>query len=262
MSGNNELEKLFEKFEVKFAEKIDSIAVKIKSDIEILFEQKLQILNKEVDELKKMVEGQNDKINELVQRNLDIDIESRKKNLLLFNVPENDRKDINETVLETINTNGDLNIVGSDIDVTYRLGKINNNNQKCRPIMVKFNSRKIRDKVLAKIPSYIKNRIYVYEDLPKQISEFRKKVYPLVKKLRADGKRVYYNLKEFKVNGIIWSLQEVNAALEDIKAGTTNANKRARSPDTLEGQSANKPTGAVKKFLYGGLLTAQPSTSV
>lgn len=43
MSGNKELEKLFRKFEVKFTEKIDNIAVKIKSDIEILFEQKLHI---------------------------------------------------------------------------------------------------------------------------------------------------------------------------------------------------------------------------
>lgn len=76
---------------------------------------------------------------------------------------------------------------------------------KRRPILVKLMSEKNKHLVMKNVKNFVKNQVSVYEDQPKAISNLRKKVTPLVRQLQKDGKKVFYNLDTFKVNGVEWS---------------------------------------------------------
>lgn len=259
-------DEFYNKLESMFEDKIRTmkadITEKIKEDIAELLDNKIGVLTSEVSNLKCVVEQQTDKIRELERKNLNLDTDLRKKNILMFNVAEDNSKSIEDTVLHTINANAGLNITSAELDTAYRLGKVST--EKIRPILVKFTAQKSRDIILTNIPKFAKNKISVYEDLPKEIADFRKKVYPLVKKLRREGKRIFYTLDEFRVNGLKWTAEEVEAALKGISEGSR---KRERSPDDA-GSNPTGNKGAVKKFISGGFLAtsssreaAPPSTS-
>lgn len=243
--------------------KVD-ICNQVKKDVDMILETKLneKLLNlkTELAEVKSVVLDQKVKIKNLEKQNLQLEILAKKKNIIMFNVPESDNENTVESATKLIDSTIEEPVSTSDIDSAFRLGKQGNN--KRRPILVKFMSERTRAKVLKNVKNFVKNKISVYEDLPKCISDLRKKVSPLVKKLQKDGKKVYYNMDTFKVNGVEWSYDQVEKALSEINNVAMKRGRSVESSPELSEETTVKTnaTGAIpKKFALESLVV--PSTA-
>ena len=83
------------------------------------------------------------------------------------------------------------------VDTVHRLGRRRHpvEGTKPRGIIIQFISRVSRDAVwrAAKTSSYLKKRrLQFKEDLPKGDREWREKLWPAMKRARADGKKAFY----------------------------------------------------------------------
>lgn len=212
--------------------KVNDSVKNVKTDLTKTITEKLSGISSDLVDIKKSIE-------DLERKNLELEVENRRKNLIVFNIEERASEDIADIVRECIKNNTSVDVTSSDVDVAYRIGKPVNN--KTRPIILKLTTQRLRDSILHKVRSLKNKNVAIYEDQPKKISDFRKKVYPLVKVLRGEGKRVFFSIDKFQVNGVVWTRQQVDEALSMI-------NKRQRSPDN---SMTENYTGTTKKKATG-----------
>lgn len=127
---------------------------------------------------------------------------SRRQNLRLHGVPEEER----ETLLKKKVT--DIchaaaprdpsmvgNAVGPIIDICHRLGPRRREDNRPRPIIIRFHSRELRDHVWngSKTADIMKaRRLRFTEDLTSKDKETRKELWPQVEEARKANKRAYF----------------------------------------------------------------------
>lgn len=121
-----------------------------------------------------------------------LDLESRKNNVILHGVEENEvnSTDLMNKVLDILNKTNDTQNGREEwdkweVNKLHRIGKKLGN--KLRPIKISFTLTWRRNDILKKWKK-LGEGIYVTEDLPKEEVEARKALYPKLKEARASGK--------------------------------------------------------------------------
>ena len=159
-----------------------------------------------VDQIKKVNDTAEDRINELEQY-------GRRNNLRINGIPEDE--DVDETaerttrkVAETLNRAiVDLNLARYDFDIAHRLGQKRLGS--CRPIIVKFQSRMKRDVILRNRKLFKGSDIYINEDLTRLnqlvLSCVRKKMPDEVDKVWTRNGRISYKNKAKHVHDVKFS---------------------------------------------------------
>ena len=159
-----------------------------------------------VDQIKKVNDTAEDRINELEQY-------GRQNNLRINGIPEDE--DVDETaerttrkVAETLNRAiVDLNLARYDFDIAHRLGQKRPGS--CRPIIVKFQSRMKRDVILRNRKLFKGSDIYINEDLTRLnqlvLSCVRKKMPDEVDKVWTRNGRISYKNKAKHVHDVKFS---------------------------------------------------------
>lgn len=85
-----------------------------------------------------------------------------------------------------------------EIDGIYRIGK--RENSKNRPIIIKFLARRKAIETISSRKNLKGSKIYISEDLPKEVIEKRKQLMPILKKHKAEGKRVMFKYDKLFVD--------------------------------------------------------------
>ena len=188
-------------FKLHFLEALSDDSV-IKKYQEILtplvapLKQAMQSAQAEISQLKNemadkdtMISTLNKRVSDLESRYDDLEQHGRKGSVRFFGVPEKTAGSTNTKILEICNTNMAMDppITLQDLEVTHRLGKPDNRNAeidqsstppKPRPIIVKFQSRRIKSQVMS-ARSLLKDnpcefsngqiaKIYAQDDLTKR----------------------------------------------------------------------------------------------
>lgn len=120
---------------------------------------------------------------------------SRRWNLRMHGIPENEREDVRGRVIDVCQhlLPEDKDRLSSAVDTVHRLGRKQPN--KNRGIILQFASRFFRDAVwrAAKDSAFLReNNIKISEDLSLADKERRNKLWPAVEKARKDNKRAYF----------------------------------------------------------------------
>lgn len=98
------------------------------------------------DGLKKTNDDLQNRVTKLEADVRNLELYSRRQNIEITNVPESSDENIDNIVMQVL-SHVDATITPSDVDVTHRIGQSSEAKSKPRPIIVKFKSRRARDKI-------------------------------------------------------------------------------------------------------------------
>lgn len=166
---------------------------------------------KEIDSLstkmKQLERDQNDRERGFKTELLDMQCRQMRDNLLFYRIPED--KDETDTacvnkVLQFIEDNMAIENARTDIKLhrAHRIGKFEPT--KTRPIVVKFAYYPDRERV-RKSASKLRGTQYgVSQQFPKEIMETRRKLVPIMKQARQEGKDAYINIDKLYINKVLY----------------------------------------------------------
>ncbi|CAH2083737.1 unnamed protein product [Euphydryas editha] len=155
-------------------------------------DEKLVPFTREIEQLKSENKFLKEKISSLEKN-------SRTNNLIIYGLKENERSSSELVEILKDKIKSDLNILldNRDINIARRIGKINNNNGKERPVLVSFvnNWQKLD---ISKNRKKLKN-INISEDYPKEVLEKRKELKPKLLEERKNGNYAVLNYDKLVV---------------------------------------------------------------
>ena len=162
------------------------------------FEKAMDFENAELEGLKKKDKKNEDKIKELEDKLLYQEVYNRRENLRFFGVPEsttgvqNTFSVMHNFLKEELNLENAENI---EFQRAHRIGK--KKPGETRPVIVRFLKFPEREMVFRRARELEgETDVKVYSDLPKEISERRKKQWPRLKKAREEGKIAFFSKPE------------------------------------------------------------------
>ena len=161
-------------------------------------EKAMEFENAEIEGLKKKDKENEDKIKELEDKLLYQEVYNRRENLRFFGVPESTTGAENtfEVMRKFLKEEMDLeNAEDIEFQRAHRIGK--KKMGETRPVIVRFLRFPERELVFRKARELEGDTdVKVYSDLPKEISERRKKQWPRLKKAREEGKIAFFSKPE------------------------------------------------------------------
>lgn len=231
----------------QISKQIDVAVDKVNKNIDV----KVGFLTEKVEELEKIVIEQANTIKEQEQQitflrenqvrtDKDHQIELKKKNLILHNIPENEetQEQLQQKITDTIKRECNVDLAEWHFDHFFRLGKKDEN--KIRPIMLSLNSLKIKE-ILLRSKKTLKN-IGISEDMPKSVLESRKALRKTMEDLKEAGNRVFFKQDKLFVNGKEWSNSGTTAEEQTTKRRREDGPKI--SPDPKKSQPSTQIIGS------------------
>lgn len=159
---------------------------------------KIEGLKKTVDficSVVKEVKKEEKKVAALLTRVSEMETNSRRWNLKVYEVAENSGENVKEKGTELCRSILPDDKLTPAIDVAHRIGKLIPASSRPRAIIIRFSQRSYRDalwKAAKNHPVIRDNKLRFVEDLPQPVKEARLKLWPLVNRERSVGKSAYF----------------------------------------------------------------------
>ena len=164
------------------SKKIDELETEIKNK-----DEKIQLLENRVEILEEEKESQGKEIDDLEQY-------SRRNCLLLHGVVETNAECTDDIIIKTCAEELGIDVKQEDLDRSHRLGKVKRNDNKPRPIIVKFARYAVRNKVFSNKKKLKGKKLLITESLTvyrmKLLDEARQK-YGVRNVWTYDGRVMY-----------------------------------------------------------------------
>ena len=176
---------LFDKMKIELSKQTISITESITNTIMEKIEEKLQPIVKENEKLKANVRKLEEEVEQLKR-------EKKNNNLVLFGVKEEEKSftQLLEKIKKIFKEDLDINIEEREINKMFRLGKINSENKKPRPILLSLVSEMKKGEIM-KNKKNLKD-IYINDDFSKETLEKRKELLPKLEEERKKGNIAYF----------------------------------------------------------------------
>lgn len=187
--------------------------------------EEMKTKNENID--KKIQENQS-KISEQEKKWIQKEKEERRKNVIIYGIEEKE-KNISELellCLKIINEELKVTVSINEIDRIIRLGSRENRN---KPILIKFLSTRKAFELLSNKKNLKGSKIFISEDLPKEVQIKRKQLLPILKYLRGTGAHTLIKYDKLVVDGTVLKEEDIETIIEEI-----NSKKRNRSEDNEE----------------------------
>ena len=172
------------------SKKIDELETEIKNK-----DEKIQLLENRVEILEEEKESQGKEIDDLEQY-------SRRNCLLLHGVVETNAECTDDIIIKTCAEELGIDVKQEDLDRSHRLGKVKRNDNKPRPIIVKFARYAVRNKVFSNKKKLKGKKLLITESLTvyrmKLLDEARQK-YGVRNVWTYDGRVMYKENNEISV---------------------------------------------------------------
>ena len=172
------------------SKKIDELETEIKNK-----DEKIQLLENRVEILEEEKESQGKEIDDLEQY-------SRRNCLLLHGVVKTNAECTDDIIIKTCAEELGIDVKQEDLDRSHRLGKVKRNDNKPRPIIVKFARYAVRNKVFSNKKKLKGKKLLITESLTvyrmKLLDEARQK-YGVRNVWTYDGRVMYKENNEISV---------------------------------------------------------------
>ena len=196
------LEQKIVSFETKLNDiqlSVQDLDVKCSAQVEVM-EESVAKINSEMDALR----GENRRLSEQI---LDIQTCSMRDNLVFFNIPETEDEVCETTVSNFLKDK--LNLENPDrvkFERVHRMGQKRRGSH--RPIVCKFSCYKDREEIRKAGPRLKGSEFRISEQFPREIQERRRKLMPLYRQARNDGKRAVLTGGRLYIDGVQQQLPE------------------------------------------------------
>lgn len=209
---------------------LDKLGSKVDKQLSSL-ERKIELLESENKELKHQVH--------LTQRFL------KKKNLIIYGVPERNSENLVESVIDLIKEKLEINLRIEDISECFRLGKIIN---KDRPILIGLVSSLKRTELLKNKTKLKGTNIFINEDLVAADRENKKFLVEKLKEARAQNREAKLKGNKLIVDGVSYTSEEASGSrtlsvIQDINQSnypeSQPEGEKLQTPKTVELLSHN-----------------------
>lgn len=175
----------------------------------------------EINGLKETVKQMKTKEQELVVKLDSLENQSRRSNVVFYNIDEKEGESWSEcegAVIKLAKEKMGVPVESRDIERAHRLGKKSKGRH--RPIIVKFLSFKTKEEILANSNKLRGSNITVSEDFSARVRAVRKELIQHMEPLKKKGHRVFLRFDMLQVDGRKYSLEQVR--------GKTNWNKNSQ----------------------------------
>jgi regulator of replication initiation timing len=186
----------------------------------------------------------------------------RKKNMLIFGVAqENNDEDICDIVVNLFKDKLGVSVLNEDIEVCYRLGKVDNNK---RPVFVTFVNMIKKNVVMKNLFKLKGGNISVSEDLTPKARAIRKTVLKCAKDARSQGfnvkvkaKSLFINNKEYGFSVLerpdwLLSVTKKKETEDEKTRADSERRKRSLSTSPVQGERGSEEPRVVVKNGPGG----------
>lgn len=152
---------------------------------------------------------------------IDLQCRSMRDNLLFFGLaePDGNRKENCVNIVDEFCEDYlGISNISQDIERAHRIGR--RRSGEFRPVVVKFSSFRIREKVRSNASRLGGTRFGIQEQFPRQIQEQRKQLYPILKDARKRGKRATLVVNKLYIDGVEYRGPEtLDNSIRGTKAG-------------------------------------------
>ena len=153
-------------------------------------------------------------IGALRRRNIKLEAYTRRENVRIFNVGEEEDENTEELVRSVFVAN--LKIPADKVnDIRFeRVHRISTNNSSLRapsypkPIIARFSHYQDKDYVRSFYKNLKGTNIGFSDDFPKEIEEIHRKLYPVLKKAKQDKQKAFFNFDKLIINGQMYRRKE------------------------------------------------------
>lgn len=186
-------------------------------------ETTIDAINNKIDVLTKELDNEKQKNYVLQEKVISIEKRLRSKNIIIHGIEEVDGENAWEKVEKIINGNLKVKFGFNDVDNIKRLGNITN---KKRPILLSLHSQMLRNDIMRKKSSlrHLEEKIFLTDDLPKELAEKRKKIRSMIKEINKDEKKIIFKNGQPTINNEVITENALITIYEQLK-------KRDRSAD-------------------------------
>lgn len=151
-----------------------------------------------------------DVVSSLREQVIDLQSRSMRDNLLFTGIAEAEGNVVEDTANVVQNLlEQKLEIPKEDVDIDrcHRIG-VRRRDGRPRTIVVKFRRSNDRERVKKNAAKLKNTNIYINEQFPREIEERRKKLRPILKQAKRDGKRAVLVRDKLYINGDLFKLDE------------------------------------------------------
>ena len=166
--------------------------------------KKQRDIEKSIEKSKKVETDKQNAENELKNEIQDLKCRSMRDNLLFHKVPEERDEDCVEKILRFIEEKLKIENAVRDIKLqrAHRIGAYNNS--KTRPIVAKFAYFPDRERVRRSAKNLSGTPYGISEQFPKDVVDKRRKLVPIMKKARQEGKEAYIKVDKLFINNQLY----------------------------------------------------------
>ena len=163
-------------------------------------------LKRTSDEVKERVGKLEEVHTNLEESIVDLQCRSMRDNLLFFGLAEyrgENRENCTALINDFCETQFDIHDIGKDIERAHRIGQRGGDSP--RPIVVKFSSFKMREKVRTQGRKLAGTTFRIQEQFPKKIQEERTRLIPVMNEARRQRKKAYLIKDKLYIEGTLYN---------------------------------------------------------
>lgn len=184
-------------------------------------------VNKRIENLELMNTEKEGKIKLQDERILNLEVELRKRNIVLYKLSENESiSNPLETVIVRALSHHVEGITHEHIERSFRMGRPASNTT--RPVLVSFTSLKTKEKIMQNISRLTKAGLVISEDYPKEIKEKRRVLVPIMKTLKNENHKASIRLDKLFVDGKVWTQEDIDTFQQQT---SESAKRKIISPE-------------------------------
>ena len=175
-------------------------------------QNELREANKKIEKQQSLVQKLLNRIGDVEQKNLDLERHSRSSNVRIGNIT-GDSKD-EDCMAKTVETLKKVGLDHADIANCHRVGQFKKD--KNRFMIIRFMRKSHRREVLAKRKDFFEAGYPLYEDLPQQDLDVKRKYSEQIQALHEKGDRCFFSRGAWYVNGVrkFWVMEDTEEDLD------------------------------------------------
>lgn len=213
-----------------------------KQDMKDMVENLKQSINENIDQKFTLIETKSKQLEQKIetqQKTIDfLDMKLRKRNVIFFGVPDNEKnyEDLLQSILEIINSKMEIACPKWEIESVARLGK---NKGRVRPVIVTTTTFSRKLQLLKNKKSLVNTGIYIKEDFTPAILQKRKELQEEFNQRRLSGEKVILRFDK------IVTLQPKGQHIQT--SNTSNKRSLSESPEAVNIRKTSNDEGQVKQ---------------
>lgn len=168
-------------------------------DIREDFKEGMNELRREIGDIREENRELRKRINRLEE-------DKMRRNIIIFGIEENEKNywDLEELIIRNLRKQK-ITITAEDIDFAYRIGRSRGN---VRPVKLGLMSWRIKKYLLANRKHLKGSRIYLEEEMTKEMREKIKELIPIMREKRTEGHHAVVRNGKLIINGKVWRGEE------------------------------------------------------